>query len=254
LSSLSIEEQELNEISWWSHWGDVTWLGEGAYVITSASFPEPLFNHATVVREPSNTDSVLQLALTRFRETGVRPSFFVIDDPRFVPLKGKLESAGYSTIDEMEVMAAVARGTGDDRAIEIVRVLDEVGEWVSAYIRAFYGDSGPEAEVERAAKRAVKDKDVSLVMAKQGKEIVGEMALLRHGGLLGAYCVGTQPEHRRSGVAGGMLSYASRQASDLGLTLVLQTFAADNVEGFYLKRGFRRLYRKFVLSSGVGSG
>jgi hypothetical protein len=90
LNSAGIEEQELNEVSWWSHWGDVTWLGEGAYIITSASFPEPLFNHATVMRDSSNVDSVLEHALSRFREAGARPSFFVIDDPRFVTLRSKL--------------------------------------------------------------------------------------------------------------------------------------------------------------------
>jgi GNAT superfamily N-acetyltransferase len=153
----------------------------------------------------------------------------------------------------MEVMAAAATGTGVDRSIEIIRVFDDVHEWVSAYLRSFYGDGGPEAEVERAAKRAVKDRGVSLAVARRGKEVVGEMALLRRGGLLGAYCVGTVPEHRRSGVASGMLSYASSQATEQGLTLVLQTFAGDHVEGFYLGRGFRKLYGKSVLSSGLES-
>ncbi len=134
-----------------------------------------------------------------------------------------------------------------------MRVVSDVHEWVSAYLRSFYGDGGQEAEVEAAARRAAKDKDASLVLARRGKEVVGEMALFRHGGLLGAYCVGTVPEYRRSGVASGMLSYASGQAEEQGLTLVLQTFAEDHVEGFYLKRGFRAIYSKFVLSTDAES-
>ena len=251
MNSVGIEEQELNEVSWWSHWGDVSWLGEGVYVITSASFPEPLFNHATVLGEVSDVDMAIQKALGRFRDAGVRPSFFVIDDPRFVPLRIKLESAGYTTVDTMEVLAAEARHPIDNESIEIVRVVSDVHDWVSAYLRSFYGDGGPEEEVEGVAKRAVRDKDVSLVLAKRGKEVVGGMALLRRGGLLGAYCVGTLPEHRRLGVASGMLSYASNQAKEQGMTLVLQTFAEDHVEGFYLKNGFRKVYGKSVLSTGA---
>jgi GNAT superfamily N-acetyltransferase len=253
LTSVGIEEQELNEVSWWSHWGDVSWLGEGAYVITSTSFPEPLFNHATIMNDVSDVDSIFEHALQRFREAGVRPSFFVIDDPRFLGLRSRLESAGYVALDTMEVMAAGAEEPRESGSVEVMRVVSDVHEWVSTYLRSFYGDGGPEAEVEAAAKRAAKDKDVSLVLARQGKEVVGQMALLRRGGLLGAYCVGTVPEHRRSGVASGMLSHASGQANEQGLTLVLQTFAEDHVEGFYLKRGFRRLYGKSVLSTDAGS-
>jgi GNAT superfamily N-acetyltransferase len=253
LTSVDVEEQELNEVSWWSHWGDVSWLGEGAYVITSTSFPEHLFNHATIIGDVFDVDSVLEHALSRFREAGVRPSFFVIDDPRFLGLRTRLESVGYVALDTMEVMAAMAEGPKESGSVEIVRVVSDVHVWVSAYLRSFYGDGGPEAEVEAAAKRAAKDNDVSLVLARRGKEVVGEMALLRRGGLLGAYCVGTLPEHRRSGVASEMLSYASGQANEQGLTLVLQTFLEDHVEGFYLKRGFRRTYGKSVLSTGAES-
>jgi GNAT superfamily N-acetyltransferase len=251
LSSVGIEEQELNEVCWWSHWGDVSWLGEGAYVITSASFPEPLFNHATIMGGFLDVDHFLQHALGRFREAGVRPSFFVIDDPRFVPFRAKLEAAGYVPLDTMDVMAAGALEAKENGSMEIERVVSDVHEWVSAYLRSFYGDGGPEAEVEGAAKSAINDKDVSLVLARRGKEVMGEMALFCREGLLGAYCVGTVPEHRRSGVASEMLSYAAGQADDQGLTLVLQTFAEDHAAGFYLKRGFTRIYGKSVLSTGV---
>ncbi len=253
MNRVGVEEQELNEVSWWSHWGDVAWLGEGAYVITSTSFPEPLFNHATIMAGVSDVDSVLAHALSRFDEVGVRPSFFVIDDPPFLGLRNRLESAGYVTLDTMKVMAAGAGRPGESGSVEVMRVVFDVHEWVSAYLRSFYDDGGPHAEVEAAARRAAKDKDASLVLARLGNEVVGEMALFRHGGLLGAYCVGTVPEHRRSGVASGLLNYASSQANEQGLTLVLQTFAEDHVEGFYRKRDFETIYSKSVLSTSTES-
>jgi GNAT superfamily N-acetyltransferase len=89
------------------------------------------------------------------------------------------------------------------------------------------------------------------LVARQGSDVVGEMALFRREGLLGAYCVGTVPERRRAGVASEMLSYASAKADEQGLALVLQTFAEDHAEPFYLKRGFKTIFRKSVLSAGA---
>jgi N-acetylglutamate synthase-like GNAT family acetyltransferase len=253
LTDIRIEEQELNEARWWSHWGELRWLGRGAYYIMSADFPEPLFNHATVFGADLDAKAVMKFALEGFRKARVPPSFFVIDDPHFAVLRSKLDRAGFLPLDRMEVMTAKARRPEQGCSVEVLQVGSNTHEWAEAYVRSFYGDGGPLSQVEATVENAIKDKAVSLMLAKRRGKVVGEMALCRSGELLGAYCVGTLPEHRRSGVASGMLNHALRTAEEQGLSLVLQTFAADDLEAFYVSRGFIRVYEKLVLSKTGGS-
>jgi GNAT superfamily N-acetyltransferase len=250
LSDVGIEEQELNELHWWSHWAEVTMLDIASYVILSEAFQEPLFNHATILTGGRSADEAVGTAFSLFREAHVRPSFFVIDDLRYLGTMSALESAGFAAKDTMEVLAAGSTRLDEERTVEMVEVKADPGRWAEAYVRSFYGGDAPLAAVEAAVGNAAEDKDVSLILATRGGKDVGEMALFRRGGLLGAYCVGTIPEHRRSGVGGQMLSHAMQSASEQHLRLVLQTFAADGVVDFYARHGFERAYRKYVLLPG----
>jgi len=250
LNDVDVVEQELNEVSWWSHWGELAWLDKGAYTITSRVFSEPLFNHASLLKQEVDPGTFVDRAVAAFSSVGIPPSFFLIDSPAFYPLRERLAVRGFSETDTMHVLAAADLRMKAEEDIDLVVVRSDVHAWVNAYLQSFYGDEALGSPAGAAVSRAVRDEAVSLVLAKRRETVVGEMALYRRDGLLGAYCVGTLPAHRKTGVASLMLGYALSTAKGQGLTLVLQTFASDGVEGFYLKRGFKRIYQKQVLTRG----
>jgi GNAT superfamily N-acetyltransferase len=246
LIDVDFREQEENEASWWSYWGETRWVGRNAYIITSKEFEEPLFNHAVLIDPDLPEQPFIDNALASFAEAGTQPSFFVIRTPLFAPLNRTLRGSGFSVLEKMYVLAADPTPANEPIGVSF-DVEPDLRSWASVYLNSFYGDQGLQPCVERATRMAAKDKAVSLVLVRRGKEALGGMALYRSENILGVYCVGTLPRHRRTGVASSLLSFASRIARDEGLSLVLQTFSEDGVEGFYAKRGFGRIYEKEVL-------
>jgi GNAT superfamily N-acetyltransferase len=124
----------------------------------------------------------------------------------------------------------------------------DLQEWTRTYLQAFYGDQKMSDEVAKIMRKVIKDRKASVVLARIGKEAVGCAALYRtKGNIAGAYCIGTAPEFRRRGVAAAMVGYMRELAESEGRKLILQTIASDNVEGFYLKQGFKRAYVKSLL-------
>ncbi len=247
MTRVAVKEQELNELRWWSHWAKVLMLDETSYIITSPVFQEPLFNHATIVGDKRNSVEAIDRAVKLFRDVGVPPSFFVIDDRRYEGAKSALMSSGFSSKDMLEVMVAKRALEYPETSVKMAEANADVSAWVKSYVASFYDGDAPVSAIESAAANAAKDKDASLLVARRGEEVLGQLALFRQGGLLGAYCVGTIPLHRRSGVAGQMLAYAIRGAEKQNLRLVLQTFASDDLAGFYSSRGFETVYRKLVM-------
>ncbi len=222
-------------------------LDDSSYVITSSSFHEPLFDHAAILSNGLRADEAVGKAMWVFKEAGIRPAFFLLDDKRFGKTRSALESAGFAPSGSLDVMVASASHFERRSGVVMEEVGQDVGPWVDAYVASFYDDDAPLSDVRSAVQIAAKDRDVSLMLAKRGKEVVGELALFRRGRLLGAYCVGTIPRHRRSGVASAMLAHAQGLAEGQHLSLVLQTFSEDQLVGFYVGRGFERIYSKYVL-------
>lgn len=245
-----ILDQELNELGWWSFWTKVSMLGGDSYLMTSHAFNEPLFNHAAIFADGPFAEAQVETALEKFGEAGVRPCFFIVDDPAYSGTRSLLESEGFKVIDTMEVLKAGEPMQAERSRLSFVPANGDVASWVKAYVSSFYGSDAPVPEILSAAKNAAEDEDVFLVLAKSGTEVKGELALFRQGGLLGAYCVGTVPGFRGTGVATEMLAHARGLAATLGLSLTLQTFAGDGLVDFYLDRGFERAYTKMVLSRG----
>jgi GNAT superfamily N-acetyltransferase len=250
LNKPEVVEEELNEVGWWSHWSDVSQIGPDAFILTSPEFPEPLFNHAILLDSSSDSGSLLGSMLARFQERRTDPSFFVIEDPSFLSFEDKLKAKGFAVSDRLLVMTSSSSPPLRGRGVELTLANSRIKEWATAYLLSFYGELRLLAKVEAAAATAVTDEGTSLYVASRNGAPVGEMALYCRGGVLGAYCVGTLPKHRRTGVASAMLELARAKASDQNLTLALQTFASDGEEGFYVRRGFRREYQKLVFTRG----
>ena len=156
----------------------------------------------------------------------------------------ELVSSGYSQVDTMTVLHAKGElGAGGVNVAESA----SAERWTRAYLRAFYGGEGLAGVVAPIVASLMRSRAVTLLEARVGPETVGVLALYRTSGAAGVYCVGTDPEHRREGVATGLLGRAKELASAEGRTMVLQTLDSDRALDFYIKRGFEKMYSKRVL-------
>jgi len=105
-------------------------------------------------------------------------------------------------------------------------------------------ENGLSEVVTRVMKGLAEAPDVNLVLAWLKKKPAGCLALFKSQGACGVYCLSTHPDFRRMKVASTMLDLARRLAEKEGRRLILQTILSDSLEGFYLKRGFARVYTK----------
>jgi GNAT superfamily N-acetyltransferase len=127
--------------------------------------------------------------------------------------------------------------------------------WTAAYLRAFYGSEELAGVVNPIVASFVKSRHITLLESRIRGETAGTLALFRTPGLVGVYCVGTVPEHRRKGVATGLLARAREIADSEGRAMILQSLESEGAGQFYLDRGFDAVYSKRVFEkSSKGNG
>ena len=119
--------------------------------------------------------------------------------------------------------------------------------WTAAYLKAFYGSGELTRTVKPIVASLLKDMAVTLLEQKSGGETAGVLALFRTPGLMGVYCVGTVPEHRKRGVATSLLAKAGRMAESERRTLILQSLASEGATQLYLDNGYEVMYDKLIL-------
>ncbi len=72
-------------------------------------------------------------------------------------------------------------------------------------------------------------------------------ALYEKNSILGLYCLGTLPTHRRKGLARSLIEYALNWVRTKKLDhLMLETYKKDNLLEFYSKLGFNEIYEKKI--------
>jgi GNAT superfamily N-acetyltransferase len=249
-------EYELNEVGWWGKWVDETvWISKNCYAIFSDAFKrEYFYNRSGFLGVEKVPEKVVDGIEKEFvRKKLHNSSVFVEEGRPWEKLRSSLISTGYEVADKMFVMEATASAKVGYSANPEVKVSlagprskdKDLQEWTATYLQAFYGEQKLSGEVNRIMRKVVKEKKASVVLARIGKAAVGCAALYRtKGNMIGAYCIGTAPRFRNRGVAATMVSYMRELAESEGRRLILQTIASDNVEGFYLKQGFKRAYVK----------
>ncbi|MDE1857747.1 MAG: GNAT family N-acetyltransferase [Thaumarchaeota archaeon] len=175
-----------------------------------------------------------------FARSGTAPTFVV-----FASCRGAdaLAASGYSKVDVMKVMISTApiEGAGE------VTTTSSPGEWTAAYLRAFYGNEEMTRTVKPIVASLLRDRAVTLLEQKVEGETMGVLALFRTPGLMGVYCVGTVPEHRKQGVATSLLAKARRMAESERRGLILQSLASEGATQLYLDNGFEVMYEKLIL-------
>ena len=256
LPSREEREYELNEVSWWSKWVDETvWVSKNCYAIFSDTFKDEYFYNRGgflgVERVPEDAVEAIEKEFAKRKRS--TPCILVEEGRRWDRLRASLSSRGYAVSDKMLVMETQANATSKsvpNPEVEVTLVGSrpkgkELQEWTRTYLHAFYGDQRLNDEVSRLMRKVVKDKRVSVMLAKMGRNAVGCAIMYRSaGGVAGAYCIGTVQRFRGRGVAATMLGRMREIAQGEGRRLILQAMASDSVEGFYLKQGFRLAYTK----------
>jgi GNAT superfamily N-acetyltransferase len=244
---------ELNEVSWWSRWAEVTWLNDDAYVLLSREFDESFFNRAGFVKAPPDVEGSLELIEKEFERRGRTPNIFVRQDRNHPRLLRALADAGYRIADQMAVMEVETPSFVVNHDVELeVGLGGGLEDWASTYLMAFYGETRQLKAVMRVLGSISEAKEVSLILARLNGTPVGCLALFRSDKVCGVYCVGTHPDFRKMNVASTMLDLARRLATNEGRRLILQTILSDSHETFYLKFGFTRSYLKDMFVKDVG--
>jgi len=254
LAEFTERAYELNEVSWWSHWADVVWLGPDAYVLLSRDFDEYFFNRAGFLRVGPDSEVLLEKMEGEFGKKKLTPYVFVQSESLYPRLLQKFSKSGYRISDQMSVMEMGEPSFSVNPQVTLeMGNKERITEWVDVYVRAFYGTVELESKVTPVLRRVSKIPEVGLLLAYLDGMVVGALALLRTDGMCGVYCVGTVPEVRGRRVASTMLEFASRLAVKEGRKLILQTILSDSVEPLYLRAGFRRVCLKelFVKEGGA---
>jgi N-acetylglutamate synthase-like GNAT family acetyltransferase len=245
---------ESNEVSWWSNWAEAKWLGRNAYVLFSQHFDEYFFNRGGFLRiKPDSKEFIVRME-DEFQARGRKPHLLLQSGELDAELLAVLAQRGYRIADQMAVMEAddTSFKVNPDVQIEAVEGKEDLEDWSRIYLDSFYGELRQRRAVLDIAKKLMKVKEASLLLASVKGKPVGVVALFRTEKVCGTYCVATHRDWRGKHVASTMLEHSRREAVDDGKKLVLQTILSDSTEGLYLKLGFRRAYLKelFVKDSG----
>ncbi|MDA4122883.1 MAG: GNAT family N-acetyltransferase [Thaumarchaeota archaeon] len=244
---------ELNELSWWSRWAELTWLGKDIYLLASRDFDEYFFNRAGFVRIPPDAQKSLASIEHEFEKRGRRPYIFVRQDRNQPRLLRALADGRYRIADQMAVMQIETPSFVVNSEVQVeIGAKGRLEEWVAVYLRSFYGEESKQKQVEGVLREAPGTKETTLMLARLGDRPVGCLALFRSGALCGVYCVGTDPDFRRRNVASTMLDQSRRLAASEGRRLFLQTILSDSLQRFYTKLGFETLYVKDMFVKDMG--
>jgi N-acetylglutamate synthase-like GNAT family acetyltransferase len=260
LPSRETREYELNEVSWWGKWADETvWVSKNCYAIFSDVFKEEQFyNRSGFLGVERVPELVVDAIEKEFAKRKRQDPCIVVEEGRtWDKLRASLSSRGYVVGDRMLVMESQPQAkskASSNPEVEVTLVGSrskgkELQEWTKTYLQAFYGDQRMNEKVNGIMRKVVKDKKVSVVLARIGQTAVGCAAMHRTaGGVAGIYCVGTDPRFRGRGVGATMLKTMRGLADGEGRRLILQTMASDAVEGFYLKQGLKLAYTKSLFA------
>ena len=238
---------ELNEIEWWAHWVEVTWLTQKTYMMQSPNFNEAFFNRAGFIAAEADWPEIIPKMEFVFEHRNLRPCVYLPVTDDFSTLGERLVARGYRITDRMSVMELRKPSfqVNPEISVEVTRPPD-AKKWCEVYLRSFYGDLQLLSPTLEVVRKSMESRNVSFVSALHERSIVGTLAMYKSREIVGIFCVGTMPSFRKMGVANTVMRFASDISKEMGATMILQTMLSDNVERLYLKMGLVASYRKEV--------
>jgi len=94
---------------------------------------------------------------------------------------------------------------------------------------------------------------LQLYIAYANNSPAGCTALFEKNSLLGLYCLGTLAKYRSKGIATALIAVSADIAKEKDLKLFLQSFKADGLINYYVKRGFTQIYTKEIYTKASAS-
>ncbi len=236
-----IEEMEDNENSFVALWSDKVKLDCATFYANSVMADDPFFNRVTDIT-CKEFGTMLDLAESEFVKRNVKPFVYCLSNER---LKAELQKRGFVLHDAMPVLLYEGRYKLKYPTDIVIEKIDrnKIDDWVDLFCSSFDSEGWREE-----IKYRISDSFniLQLYVAYVKSSPAGCVALFKKNSLLGLYCLGTLAKYRRAGVAAALISASADIANKIGLKLFLQSFKADGLINYYVKRGFTQIYTKEI--------
>ena len=231
-----ISKIEENESGFTSMWSKMTKLECGLY-FANPNLPNDIFfdklTNITCLSEKMIDDS-----LVLFEKNKTQPFVYVLENPKLEEL---LHKKNFRLYDTHHVMKKSVPSEVEHSPVHHITRKDSL-LWTEVFCNSYDCLDWTE-EVNSIVRNSVSDVEY-LVDYDYNASCV---ALYEKNSILGLYCLGTIPEHRKKGLAKSLLNYALNQVRDKNLDfLMLETYARDNLLKFYSDLGFEQIYEKKV--------
>ncbi len=236
-----IEEMEDNENSFVALWSDKVRLYCAILYANSVMADDPFFNRVTGIT-CKEFCAMLDSAEGEFAKRKVKPFVYCLSNER---LKAELQKRGFVLYDTMSVLLYEGRYKlkhSTDIVIEKIH-RNKIDEWVDLFCSSFDSEEWRDEIVYRISNSF---NMLQLYVAYVKNSPAGCVALFKKNSLLGLYCLGTLAKYRRAGIAAALISMSADIANKNGLKLFLQSFKADGLINYYVKRGFTQIYTKEI--------
>ena len=236
-----IEEMEDNENSFVALWSERVRLDCATLYANSVMTDDPFFNRVTDIT-CKEFCAMLDSAESEFEKRNVKPFVYYMSNER---LKTELQKRGFVLYDTMSVLLYESRYKlkySADISVEKVG-RDKMAEWIDVFCSSFNSENWRDEIVRRVSNSFEK---FQLYVAYVKSSPAGCVTLFEKNSLLGLYCLGTLTKYRGKGIATALISISADIAKESDLKLFLQSFKADGLINYYVKRGFTQIYTKEI--------
>ncbi len=236
-----IEEMEDNENSFVALWSDKVRLDCATLYANSVMKDDPFFNRVTDIT-CKEFCTMLDSAENEFAKRKVKPFAYCLSNER---LKTELQKHGFVLHDTMSVLLYEGRYKLNYPTEIVIEKIDrsKMDEWIDLFCSSFDSE---EWKYEIAYRISNSFNMLQLYVAYVKSSPAGCVALFKKNSLLGLYCLGTLAKYRRAGIAAALISLSADIAKKNDLKLFLQSFKADGLINYYVKRGFTQIYTKEI--------
>jgi len=236
-----IEEMEDNENSFVALWSDKVRLDCAMLYANSVMADDPFFNRVTDIT-CKEFCTMLDLVEGEFAKRRVKSFVYCLSNER---LKTELQKRGFVLYDTMSVLLHEGRYKIKYHKDIVIEKIDrnKIDEWVDLFCSSFDAEDWREEIVYRISNSF---NMLQLYVAYVKSSPAGCVALFTKNSLFGLYCLGTLAKYRRTGVAAALISASADIAKNNDLKLFLQSFKADGLINYYVKRGFTQIYTKEI--------
>ena len=231
-----IPKIEENEFGFTNLWSNMTKL-ECGFFFANPNLPDDLFfdklTNITCISE-----KMIDEALELFEKNNTQPFVYVLDNHELEEL---LLKKNFRLYDTQHVMKKLAPSEVKPSLVHHITKKDAL-LWSEVFCISYDCIDWAD-EVNSIVQKSISDVEY-LVDSDNNASCV---ALYEKNSILGLFCLGTMPEHRKKGLAMSLINYALNQVRTKNLDfLMLETFQRDNLLEFYSNLGFEQIYEKKI--------